>query len=144
MQIKEIIRAMQKTRRSTVFLMELIMAILIFSIAATVCVQVFVKSHTLKEESNKLSQAVFASTSVAEIIRSGHDYDVVLSKEYPLLLCDNDSYSIFFDEGWNNTSNNNAKFCLEIEIDTKNDFLNSVITVYEEKNKAVIYTLHVK
>ena len=135
---------MQKTRRSTVFLMELIMAILIFSIAATVCVQVFVKSHTLKEESNKLSQAVFASTSVAEIIRSGHDYDVILAKEYPLLLCDNNSYTIFFDEEWNNTSNNNAKFCLEIEIDTKNDFLNSVITVYEEKNKAVIYTLEVK
>ena len=87
---------------------------------------------------------MFASTSVAEIIRSGHDYDVVLAKEYPLLLCDNNSYTIFFDEEWNNTSNNNAKFCLEIEIDTKNDFLNSVITVYEEKNKAVIYTLEVK
>ena len=60
----------QPTRRSSLFLMELIIAILFFSLAATVCVRFFVKSYTLEQESQKLNHAVNAATSVAEIFRN--------------------------------------------------------------------------
>ena len=85
---------MQPTRRSTIFLMELIMAILIFSLAATVCVQVFVKSHTIEKDSDQLSNALFASVSVAEIIRSSDSYESVLSTQYPHMLCNHNTYFI--------------------------------------------------
>ena len=42
---------------SSLFLLELIFAILFFSVASAVCVQVFVKSHTLSTEAHDLTQA---------------------------------------------------------------------------------------
>ena len=42
---------------SSLFLLELIFAILFFSVASAVCVQVFVKSHTLSTQAHDLTQA---------------------------------------------------------------------------------------
>lgn len=57
-----------RPRSSSLFLMELILAILFFSIASAVCVQVFVKSHLLSREANALNHAVDLCTSAAESI----------------------------------------------------------------------------
>ena len=52
--------------RSGLFLMELIMSVLIFTVAATICIQMFVKSHLLSEESTRLNHAVIWCESMAE------------------------------------------------------------------------------
>lgn len=57
-----------RPRSSGLFLMELILAILFFSIASAVCVQIFVKSHLLSIESRALNQAVNKCASAAEYI----------------------------------------------------------------------------
>lgn len=56
-----------RPRSSSLFLMELILAILFFSIASAVCVQFFVKSHLLSRESRVLSQAVNECSNIAEV-----------------------------------------------------------------------------
>jgi len=48
--------------------MELILAILFFSIASAVCVQIFVKSHMLSNDSRALNHAVNECASIAEVI----------------------------------------------------------------------------
>ena len=73
----------QPTRRSSLFLMELIIAILFFSLASTVCVRIFVKSHTLEQESIQLNHAVLAASSVAEIFRNQENPFEILEKQYP-------------------------------------------------------------
>ncbi len=57
-----------KSSRSSLFLMELIMSILFFSLAAAVCVQLFVQSHTLSKSSVELNHAVVECESLAELI----------------------------------------------------------------------------
>ena len=52
--------------KASLFLMELIMSILFFSLSAAVCVQLFVESHTLSNESLRLNYAVITSESMAE------------------------------------------------------------------------------
>ena len=52
--------------KSSLFLMELIMSVLFFAIAAAVCVQLFIKSHSLSRSSVELNHAVIACESVAE------------------------------------------------------------------------------
>ncbi|MCR5501603.1 MAG: hypothetical protein K6F53_01190 [Lachnospiraceae bacterium] len=52
--------------KASLFLMELIMSILFFSLSAAVCVQLFVRSHTLSRDSLQLNYAVIASESMAE------------------------------------------------------------------------------
>ena len=56
-----------RAQSSSLFLMELILAILFFSITSAVCVQFFVKSHLLSRESKALAQAVNESTNNAVI-----------------------------------------------------------------------------
>lgn len=58
------------SHKSSLFLLELILAILFFSIASAVCVQLFVKSHLLSRQAEILSIAVNECSDVAEIILS--------------------------------------------------------------------------
>lgn len=57
-----------RARSSSLFLMELILAILFFSVASAVCVEFFVKSHLMSRESEALTYAVNECAGVAEII----------------------------------------------------------------------------
>ena len=56
--------------KSSLFLMEIILNILFFSILATFCVQIFFKGYQLSKSTEKLHQAVTACTSIAEICQS--------------------------------------------------------------------------
>ncbi len=57
-----------RARSSSLFLMELILAILFFSVASAVCVEFFVKSHLLSRDSEVLTHAVNECAGAAEII----------------------------------------------------------------------------
>ena len=90
----------QPSRRSSLFLMELIIAILFFSLASTVCVRIFVKSHTLEQESNRLNYAVSAASSVAEIFRNQENPFEILKKQYPYGIKNDNHYQFFYDKDW--------------------------------------------
>lgn len=55
-----------RSSRTGLFLMELILSIFFFCLAAAVCVQMFVMSHTLSSNSNKLNIAITSCQSMAE------------------------------------------------------------------------------
>lgn len=60
--------------RSGMLLLELMMAILIFSLSAAVCIQVFVKAHDLSGRAEDLAQAVSSCASAAEILRTADSH----------------------------------------------------------------------
>lgn len=60
---------------SSLFLMELILAILFFSVASAVCVQLFARAHTASEQSAALNRAVLAAESAAESFKGADDLD---------------------------------------------------------------------
>lgn len=70
----------KKMSRSGMLLLELMMAILIFSLAAAVCIQVFLKDHDLSQRAQELTQAVNCCGSAAETLRSAADPDQALSR----------------------------------------------------------------
>ena len=57
-----------RARSSGLFLMELILAILFFSVASAVCVEFFVKSRLMSLDSEALTHAVNECSSAAEIL----------------------------------------------------------------------------
>ena len=57
-----------RARASSLFLMELILAILFFSAASGICVQFFVRSHLLSRDSDALSHAVNECSGIAETV----------------------------------------------------------------------------
>ena len=75
-----------RARSSSLFLMELILAILFFSVASAVCVQFFVKSHLLSRDSNALNHAVNECSGAAELMRAAgsvSEYIELLESQYP-------------------------------------------------------------
>lgn len=58
-------------RSSSLFLIELIISILFFAVASSVCVQFFVKARLMSHEAAELTQAVSACTMASETIASG-------------------------------------------------------------------------
>lgn len=56
-----------RAQASSLFLLELTMAILFFSIASAVCVQIFVKSRAMSLHAEELNAAVREVSSAAEI-----------------------------------------------------------------------------
>ena len=60
---------------SSLFLLELIFAILFFSVASAVCVQIFVKSHTLSTQAHDLTQASRRAGDIAELITASTSPD---------------------------------------------------------------------
>ena len=66
--------------KSSLFLMELILSILFFSLASAVCVLLFVKSHLINRQSTDMTNAVNLSQDVAEIYTGVLDYDNYLDR----------------------------------------------------------------
>lgn len=123
--------------RSSLFLMELIIAILFFSLAGAICLRMFAKSHHLSTDASDLNQAVRQADNVAELIK----YDLekgthTLEDEYPdANIIKNvtgnientaDMYSssiIYFDKNWNAVNSDQAIYKLTIQAQDSSDTL---------------------
>ena len=55
-----------KHSKSSLFLMELIIALLFFSLASTVCIRLFVKAHSLSSQTVDMNHAVNYAQNMAE------------------------------------------------------------------------------
>lgn len=78
--------------RSSLFLMELIIAILFFSLASAVCLRMFAKSHELSTDAAALNHAVSEASDMAESLR----YDLVHSADLSSL-----TLVSYYNETWN-------------------------------------------
>ena len=126
-------------RRSSLFLMELILAIFFFILASAICVRFFVKAHTLEQESMDLNHAVTAAASVAEIVRSQDEPFDFLEKHFPQGEAGNEVFAIFYDSNRTLCKKADAKYTLVLEGRTADNIFTGEITV--SKGDARIYRL---
>ncbi len=115
----------QQSKRSSLFLLELILAIGFFCIASAVCVQIFVKSYTIEQESSALNHAVHLATSAAETFRHS----------------DIDSYETYYDKDWNVCDKEDVYYTFKLSIERDNSLEIAQITI-EAKN-STLYELEV-
>ena len=118
-----------KTRSKTpLFLMELIIMLLVFSISAAVCLQVFSGAKKISEESRKLDAAVMQAQTIAEYWKASHG-DLEETAEMLYVIPDETGFKLYDEENWLHTE----VFC---EGDTMN------ITVFSGEKE--IYSLSCK
>lgn len=112
--------------RSSLFLMELIIAILFFSLASAVCLRMFAKSHQLSTDASARNQAVNQTVNAAELIRYDLQNDTrTLSDTYPeadilysVVSNAADVYNgsvIYFNKSWESCSAELAEYKLVIQ-----------------------------
>lgn len=132
-------------KRSSLFLMELIIAILFFCLASAVCVRFFVKSRLIERETTELSRAANYASSVAEIVRSGNDVAICLKEQYPEgTLGQTGDYTIYFNEGWEPCDETDAQYLLVLNLQDMEDFLTGNILVSDLQGDEEIYHLEIK
>lgn len=132
-------------QQSRLFLLEITLAILFFSLASAVCLRCFAKSHILSTQAAELNQAVSQSENIAELLRSLPENDRkddqkisnVLQLEYPFVNfsatdtatdMDTDidteidsaqkswgSWSLYFDSDWNSCQQAQAVYQIQIQ-----------------------------
>jgi len=112
----------QPSRRSSLFLMELILAILFFTLAAAICIRFFVKSHMLEQDSIALNHAVTSAASAAELVRSDEDPLRLLQELFPESTVEGDTGFLYYDKTWQPCSPSLAVYTLRLDLETAEGF----------------------
>ena len=136
-----------RAKSSSLFLLELILAILFFSIASAVCVQFFVKSHLLSREARELNVAVTEVSNVAELIDAADDTTAVLKmlqSVYPECnALESSQISVYFDQNFLNCGEKDAAYLLHIELSGKESILTGTLDMTRLKDDTSIYSLDI-
>lgn len=93
--------------KTSLFLMELIIAIMFFSLASAVCVRLYSSAHKLSEDSINLNNALTWSQNLSEAFYGSNGQIKEMEKLYPQAFVtaddsDNDKVAVvlFFNEDW--------------------------------------------
>lgn len=93
----------------SLFLMELIMVIFFFSLAAAVCVRLFTSAHVLSENARNMTNAAMWSQNLGEVFAGSRGNVKKISELYPDAFVtvtnpdnagDGGSVVLFFDKDW--------------------------------------------
>lgn len=104
-------------RRSSLFLLELMTAILLFCLCAGYCVRMFVRAHEVSTESAALTHAVRQCSNAAELFRSAADYRSAFAEEYPDgVWTDDTTFEIRYDKDWRICSAEETNYLYMIQI----------------------------
>ena len=136
-----------KHSRSSLFLMEMIIAILFFSLASAVCIQLFAKSHLLSTQTVNQNHGVIWAQNLAESYLSLEgDLDAMQDLFFPCEQTEDKGLRLSLDRNWNLCSADSASFRVDL-IHTpseKSGIMEADITVYEiSAPESPIYTLSV-
>lgn len=115
----------RESSKSSLFLLELMISIVFFALAAAGCVQVFAKAHMLSHEAGRLDMAVSVAQSLAEECSGSR-------------MEDNQRY---YDELGNVCGKEDGVYLAEI-LQTEQAGMNQIhITVMDMKTQDTLYTL---
>lgn len=87
-----------KHSKFSIFLMEIILNIFLFTLFIIVCLQIFMKANTLSKSAVTLQRSVNCCTSIAEVFQSSSDYKSALLMTYPNATDLDTKIQIYFDE----------------------------------------------
>lgn len=124
--------------KSSLFLMELIIVILFFSIAASVCVQLFFKAHYIDLETTMESEATLLIQNLSECYYGfDGDFERIADTFYGAVYSDDFVY-VPYDADWNITALSSEDIHYLVTIsdcnpdgDLSGQFHSAVITVYD-------------
>ena len=128
------------------FFIEFLIVLFFFLIISTVCLRLFVQSHSMTKHTEELFQAQEAAASVAELLEAGGDSVSVLLTAYPEAVLDDSGLdpviTICLDQDFHSCSPKKESYSLTVPLIVDNHEENATISVCKSSGE-VIYTLDV-
>lgn len=134
----------QKNARSSLFLIELMIAVLFFSLGSAVCIQVFVKAHTVNEDARRLSFASLQASSVASALKYTDGSLDSLKEYFPMIAEEEDGLAIYYDKKFKECNEETSFFTLHISREAADRQVNAQIQITAPDRKEPVYTLRLR
>lgn len=131
----------QKNTRSSLFLIELMITILFFSLGSAVCIQVFVKAHTVNEDARRLSFASLQVSSAASALKYTDGSPDALREYFPMLSEDKNGMTVCYDRSFRECEPSEGFFVLRITKESTDGVLHSNIEITAPDRETPIYGL---
>lgn len=136
---------------SSLFLLELILAVLFFSVASALCIQIFTKAHLMSQDARDLNFAVNEVSSMAEQISAGtlHSDTAASSDDTasdPSTQMPDDSLqdaAAYYDSGYASCEKADAVYVLTVHYEPEDTLLKAHISMDTVADNRNIYTLDV-
>ena len=118
-----------KVSKSAVFLFELMIIILVFTMAAAICTQIFATSFNMSTESHELTMSSMNAQTIAEEFKAGKE----------------GIQPLYFDREWAAAADSDAYYTVRLEEQPGGpDMRDAYVNVYKSGGAEAIFTLHVK
>lgn len=136
--------------KSSLFLIELIIAIAFFTLASAVCLRLFVTSHLLSRETTDLNAAVNLAVSAAETFRNCSGDRQTLETLLPELKTASESGSTdtrlcaYYGEDSAPCEKNDALYTLSISLSQDCRLVSALIQVMQANTDTLLYELPVQ
>lgn len=136
---------------SSLFLLELILAVLFFSVASALCIQIFTKAHLMSQDARDLNFAVNEVSSMAEQISAGtlHSDTAASSDDTasdPSTQMPDDSLqdaAAYYDSSYASCEKADAVYVLTVHYEPEHTLLKAHISMDTVTDNRNIYTLDV-
>ena len=122
----------RNSSKSSLFLIELIIAILFFSIGSAVCVRAFVKAHSLSTEAKDLSFASAQVSIMASVLKYTDRSYASIREHFPDAAKSGDDFLVFYDEGGTSCPEKDAVFTLHAETSEESGMIHAQIYMERE------------
>ena len=110
-------------RRSSLFLLELMISILLFSLASAWCIRLFVTARSINRENEELSRMQNLASGYAEMFLASGDFEAFLEDEGGKKTeLDGTMYQFWYDRDWKICGEEEAVVSFEAVITRDGDF----------------------
>lgn len=128
--------------RTSLTLMELILAILFFAIASAVCIQLFAKAHVISRDTALRENAVSAVQSVSERIAADPAHiDTQLATGDTPVSTDPTGFHLYFNANWQPSTQNDGIYRMDIRETPADDLTRVTLEVKKLEDNSTLYTL---
>ena len=122
--------------------MEQMCMILIFALAAAICLQGFAKAHQISHTQQQKDQAVMAVQNAAEALKHTQG-DLAETAEILRGSCKETAAAVFYNENWQPVAQENSVFTLHIDLLTSDSPLLGSASVRVLTGETVLFELTV-
>lgn len=129
--------------KSLLFLIELLITILFFSLTSAICIQLFVRSHRISTTSLELDQGVMLCENMAELYQHEQGFLNNLFEYYPKGELEDDTFFLYLDPDFEPCDLDTAQYRLSVLCKATESDLTGKIVFCRLPEHHEIYSLNV-
>jgi hypothetical protein len=134
----------KRTDSSSLFLMEIVLAILLFAMTAAICISIFANAHTVSRSSEELSAAASETENAASVLRSSSSERGFINSMkdlFPEASVNESTVTVWYDESFEECSREKASYRLTASLDdSDSSLLTADISFYKKGSGKAIYS----